>query len=246
MDMDARTPPPHAPQLLRFPDAQLASSLSTVSASAQLLQVARHTVYRTTHPHEHVAPVRHQLPHAPQPHVPPPRAIPWTLLVHACPIANHGGRRRQVEGGGPRAVQEAPEAPARGRGVPFLPTRPPIAPLRRRRPRVGVGVLLLSPSSPSPSPSEETAAHSSSAQAPRTRRGSLALLLLLHQEGTGSEAAPALAAGRQAEQQERKARRGNFWARLQQQLHHGGWHRKDDGCSVAAERQNAAAAAAVV
>ncbi|PWZ04903.1 hypothetical protein Zm00014a_015225 [Zea mays] len=119
--------------------------------------------------------------------------------------------------------------------------------LRDRLSRLSAGAAhesaSASSSSPSsPSPSEETAAHSSSAQAPRTRRGSLALLLL-HQEGTGSEAAPALAAGRQAEQQERKARRGNFWARLQQQLHlhHGGWHRKDDGCSVAAERQNAAA-----
>lgn len=120
--------------------------------------------------------------------------------------------------------------------------------LRDRLSRLSAGAAhesaSASSSSPSsPSPSEETAAHSSSAQAPRTRRGSLALLLLHQEEGTGSEAAPALAVGRQAEQQERKARRGNFWARLQQQLHlhHGGWHRKDDGCSVAAERQNAAA-----
>jgi hypothetical protein len=43
---------------------------------------------------------------------------------------------------------------------------------------------------------------------------------------------------------DKKAKRVNFWARLQQQLHHGGWHRKD-GCSLAHSRwatgKNAAA-----
>jgi hypothetical protein len=34
---------------------------------------------------------------------------------------------------------------------------------------------------------------------------------------------------------DKKAKRGNFWARLQQQLHHDGWHRKD-GCSLAHSR----------
>jgi hypothetical protein len=144
MDMDARTrtPPPHAPQLLRFPDAQpnwpahcpLFLRPRNFSRSRAIQYIGPRT--RTNTPH--------QLPHAPQPHVPPPRAIPWTLLVHACPIANHGGRRRQVEGGGPRAVQEAPEAPARGRGVPFLPTRPPVAPLgRRRRVRVVLVIVIV-------------------------------------------------------------------------------------------------------
>uniref|UniRef100_A0A0A9CEV2 Uncharacterized protein n=1 Tax=Arundo donax TaxID=35708 RepID=A0A0A9CEV2_ARUDO len=41
---------------------------------------------------------------------------------------------------------------------------------------------------------------------------------------------------------DKKAKRGNFWARLQQQLHHGGRHRKD-GCSVALAHSRAAAAA---
>ncbi|RLN11974.1 hypothetical protein C2845_PM09G09220 [Panicum miliaceum] len=113
----------------------------------------------------------------------------------------------------------------------------------------GANASPPSSSASSPCSSWEETVALSSAQAPRPRRGSLGLLL--RQEG---REAAALAAGRRAEQeqedrhqqeeQERTASwGGNFWARLQQQLHHGGWHRKD-GCSVAAEKRGAPAPAA--
>ncbi|GJN29276.1 hypothetical protein PR202_gb17486 [Eleusine coracana subsp. coracana] len=75
---------------------------------------------------------------------------------------------------------------------------------------------------------------------PPRRRERLGMLLL--QEGReaavlGSAAASAAAPDVEAEvgDEDKKAKRGNFWARLQQQLHHGGWHRKD-GCSLAHSR----------
>uniref|UniRef100_A0A0A8ZSH7 Uncharacterized protein n=1 Tax=Arundo donax TaxID=35708 RepID=A0A0A8ZSH7_ARUDO len=65
--------------------------------------------------------------------------------------------------------------------------------------------------------------------------------MLLRQEGREAAARREEAAVPEVETQadDKKAKRGNFWARLQQQLHHGGWHRKD-GCSVAHSRAAAA------
>lgn len=70
---------------------------------------------------------------------------------------------------------------------------------------------------------------------PPRRRERLGMLLL--QEGReaavlGSAVAAAAHEPFVQEEAEKKAKRGNFWARLQQQLHPGGWHRKD-GCSFA-------------
>lgn len=78
--------------------------------------------------------------------------VPLLLyVVYDCTLVASHGSRGEVEGGGRGAVQEAPEAPARGGGVPVLPARPPLAPLRRGRQRclavavvgVVVGILLL-------------------------------------------------------------------------------------------------------
>jgi hypothetical protein len=135
---------PHAPQL---PPNSLPTGSARVRATspgpASCAKANCHTYIGQRHPHGQTTPHHRQRPHARNPTPPPP---PHSFLGRSCSCSrfrsppNHGSRRRQVE---PRAVQDAPEAPARGRGVPSLPTRPPIAPLRGRRPRVGVGVLLL-------------------------------------------------------------------------------------------------------
>jgi hypothetical protein len=74
--------------------------------------------------------------------------------------------------------------------------------------------------------------------APPRRRERLGMLL--QQEGReaavlGSAAAAAPEVEETETAAEKKAKGGNFWARLQQQLHHGRWHRKD-GCSPAHSR----------
>ncbi|GJN00306.1 hypothetical protein PR202_ga17728 [Eleusine coracana subsp. coracana] len=88
---------------------------------------------------------------------------------------------------------------------------------------------------------------------PPRRRERLGMLLLQEGREAAVLGSAAMVVAPEAEEVEmettadKKAKRGNFWARLQQQLHHGGWHRKD-GCSLthssAAVQKNAVAAAA--
>jgi hypothetical protein len=137
-------------------------------------------------------------------------------------------------------VQEAPAAPALGGRVPILPSRPALVPLRcgraRRGQRQGRANLLLIGLVLPCSYSWEASV------APPRRRERPGILL--QQEGReaavfGSVAAEAAPEAEEAEETEtaaeKKAKRGNFWACLQQQLHHGKWHRKD-GCSPAHSR----------
>ncbi|XP_062227554.1 uncharacterized protein LOC133925820 [Phragmites australis] len=105
--------------------------------------------------------------------------------------------------------------------------------------RSGAGANAA-PSSSSPaslpcSSWEESVAPSAQAPPRRERLG-----LLLRQEARETAA---LGAGRREEapppegemETDKKAKRGNFWARLQQQLHPGGRHWKE-GCSLAHSR----------
>jgi hypothetical protein len=138
--MDARTPT--APNSLPTGSARVRATSPGPASCAN-----RHTYIGQRHPHGTARPRRTTASSRTRATPTPPHSFLGPVLG-SCSCSrfrsppNHGSRRRQVE---PRAVHDAPEAPARGRGVPFLPTRPPIAPLRRRRPRVGVGVLLLLP-----------------------------------------------------------------------------------------------------
>ncbi|XP_062233316.1 uncharacterized protein LOC133930643 [Phragmites australis] len=126
--------------------------------------------------------------------------------------------------------------------------------LRGRLSRLSAAAARSDANASSPSSSSASSPCSSweesvapSAHAPRRRER---LGMLLRQEGRESAALAALVVGRREEappeeEGERKAKKGNFWARLQQQLHHGAWHRKD-GCSLAHSRAAAAEKSAAV
>lgn len=128
------TPPPH---LISCLGSAASAKLPPRRARTRAVYMRHHAV---THPHGQSAINDTSA------------CVPLLLyVVYDCTLVASHGSRGEVEGGGRGAVQEAPEAPARGGGVPVLPARPPLAPLRRGRQRclavavvgVVVGILLL-------------------------------------------------------------------------------------------------------